>query len=119
MAGTEAVIKESAMAWDRQQDCVDCVSHALHVLHLTDQSAIAQFIKTELDAKYGHRWHCIVGHDFGSFVGHTGKDFVYMQVNKDLFIMIWRMEKLFEENAISVNTLVASQQAKRDAEPDY
>ncbi|XP_050340374.1 dynein light chain 2, cytoplasmic-like [Bactrocera neohumeralis] len=119
MAGTEVVIKESAMAWDQQQDCVDCAAHALNVLKLDDQSAIAQFIKTELDAKYGHRWHCVVGHDFGSLVGHEGKDFLYMCLNSTLFIMVWRVEKQYEEKAVSVNTLLATQQVKRDAAPAY
>lgn len=119
MAGTEVIIKESAMSWDLQQDCVDCAAHALNVLGLTDQTAIAQFIKTELDVKHGYRWHCIVGHDFGSLVGHEGREFLYMQMNGNLFLVMWRVEKMLEDRAVPVKTLMATQQAKRDAEPPY
>ncbi|KEF53248.1 dynein light chain LC8-type [Exophiala aquamarina CBS 119918] len=38
---------------------------------------IAQHIKREFDSKKGATWHCIVGRNFGSFVTHETKHFIY------------------------------------------
>ncbi|CAL9094442.1 unnamed protein product, partial [Musa textilis] len=32
----------------------------------TVEKNIAEYIKKEFDAKYGHSWHCIVGRNFGT-----------------------------------------------------
>lgn len=118
MAGTEVVVEESAMKRDLQQDCVDCAAHALVDLHLIDQTAIAQFIKKELDEKYGTRWHCVVGHSYAAFVGHDSEFFIYFRIN-NLYFTIWRIDNEFEENHVSVAALFASQEAKRNAAPNY
>lgn len=88
MAGTEAVIKISAVSPDVEQDCVDCASHALFEKNLTEQTAIAQFIKRELDRKYGSVWHCVVGRHFGSYVSHDDKNFLYFFIG-DCGFLIW------------------------------
>ncbi|EPY32733.1 dynein light chain LC8-type, partial [Strigomonas culicis] len=84
MAGVEAVIHDSAMTWDLQQDCVDCAAYALRELNLTDQNKIAEFIKSEMDSKYGLLWYCVCGHSFGSLVGHEGGDCIYFSID-DIF----------------------------------
>ena len=38
---------------------------------------IAAFIKKEFDKKYNPTWHCIVGRNFGSYVTHETKNFIY------------------------------------------
>jgi len=45
---------------------------------------IAQRIKKEMDSRSGggSSWHCIVGQDFGSYVTHEAKHFIYFYVNK-------------------------------------
>ncbi|RNF04864.1 dynein light chain [Trypanosoma rangeli] len=96
MAGTIAVVKESAMSQELQQDCVDCAAYALRELGLHEQTAIAQFIKRELDSKYGSRFHCIVGRSFGSYVGHDGQYFIYFLIG-DCAFLIWRTVDTFEE----------------------
>ncbi|GBF62398.1 dynein light chain [Trichophyton mentagrophytes] len=42
-----------------------------------DGCDIAQFIKKEFDSRKGATWHCIVGRNFGSFVTHETKHFIY------------------------------------------
>lgn len=37
-------------------------------------------IKKELDQRFGVTWHCIVGQNFGSFVTHETKHFIYFYV---------------------------------------
>ncbi|XBQ86376.1 Dynein light chain [Aspergillus fumigatus] len=38
---------------------------------------IAQYIKREFDSRKGATWHCVVGRNFGSFVTHETKHFIY------------------------------------------
>ena len=89
MAGTTAVIKVSAMHADIEQDCVDCAAQALSTLQ--EQKALAQWIKRELDQKYGAVWHVICGRQFGSYVSHHERSFVYFFIG-DLGFLIWRTE---------------------------
>ncbi|CCW64690.1 unnamed protein product [Phytomonas sp. EM1] len=91
MVDTSIVVKESAMPWDLQQDCVDCVAHAFCELRIQEQSQIAKFVKSELDSKYGANWHCVVGRSFGALVGHDGEHYVYLQIG-DVYVLIWRMD---------------------------
>lgn len=41
---------------------------------------IAAMIKKELDQRYGLTWHCIVGKNFGSYVTHETKHFIYFYI---------------------------------------
>lgn len=91
MAGAAAVVKVSAMHADIEQDCVDCASYALHVLKLDEQKAVAQWIKRELDQKYGHLWHVVVGRQFGSFIAHDDRSMVYFFIG-DVGFLMWRTE---------------------------
>lgn len=79
------------MSWDLQQDCVDCAAHALTELKLREQTAIAQFMKKELDSKYGGSWHVVVGHSYGTVVGHDDSYFAHFHIG-DLHFTIWRMD---------------------------
>ncbi|CBH16797.1 dynein light chain, putative [Trypanosoma equiperdum] len=96
MAGTTAIVKDSAMSRELQQDCIDCAAHALHVMGLNEQTAMAQFITRELNSKYGSRFHCVVGRSFGSYVGHDSQYFIYFLIG-DCAFLIWRTVDTFEE----------------------
>jgi dynein light chain LC8-type len=43
----------------------------------------------DFDRMYGGNWHCVVGRDFGCFIAHHEKDFVYFYVNK-LAVLLFR-----------------------------
>ena len=43
---------------------------------------IAAFIKKEFDRKYNPTWHCIVGRNFGSYVTHETKHFIYFYLGQ-------------------------------------
>ena len=43
---------------------------------------IAAYIKKEFDKKYNPTWHCIVGRNFGSYVTHETKHFVYFYMGQ-------------------------------------
>ena len=43
---------------------------------------IAAFIKKEFDKKHKATWHCIVGRNFGSYVTHETKHFIYFYLGQ-------------------------------------
>ena len=43
---------------------------------------IAAYIKKEFDKKYNPTWHCIVGRNFGSYVTHETKNFIYFYLGQ-------------------------------------
>ncbi|ESO89875.1 hypothetical protein LOTGIDRAFT_218336 [Lottia gigantea] len=75
MSNTKAVIKNADMAEDMQQDAIDVTSQALEKFNV--EKDIAAFVKKEFDKKYNPTWHCIVGRNFGSYVTHETKNFIY------------------------------------------
>jgi hypothetical protein len=42
---------------------------------------IAMDIKKDFDKRYKPCWHCIVGDNFGSFVTHEAKTFIFFEIN--------------------------------------
>jgi hypothetical protein len=54
----------------------------LVLLAPNDCPQIAAFIKKEFDRKYSPTWHCIVGRNFGSYVTHETKHFIYFYLGQ-------------------------------------
>ncbi|KAH9493047.1 Dynein light chain 2, cytoplasmic [Bulinus truncatus] len=80
MSERKAVIKNADMSEDMQQDAVDCATQALEKYNI--EKDIAAFIKKEFDKKYNPTWHCIVGRNFGSYVTHETKHFIYFYLGQ-------------------------------------
>merc|ERR1712033_27174 len=80
MTERKAVIKNADMAEDMQQDAVDCATQALEKYNI--EKDIAGYIKKEFDKKYNPTWHCIVGRNFGSYVTHETKHFIYFYLGQ-------------------------------------
>ena len=80
MADRKAVIKNADMGDDMQQDAVDCAAAALEKFHI--EKDIAAYIKKEFDKKYNPTWHAIVGRNFGSYVTHETKHFIYFYLGQ-------------------------------------
>ena len=80
MSDRKAVIKNADMSEDMQQDAVDCATQALEKYNI--EKDIAAFIKKEFDKKYNPTWHCIVGRNFGSYVTHETKHFIYFYLGQ-------------------------------------
>ncbi|CAL9103061.1 uncharacterized protein LOC135674383 [Musa acuminata AAA Group] len=53
----------------------------------TVEKNIAEYIKKEFDAKYGQSWHCIVGRNFGSYVTHEAKHFIYFYMDSKAVLL--------------------------------
>ena len=80
MSERKAVIKNADMSEDMQQDAVDCATQALEKYNI--EKDIAAFIKKEFDKKYNPTWHAIVGRNFGSYVTHETKHFIYFYLGQ-------------------------------------
>merc|ERR1711976_561770 len=80
MTERKAVIKNADMSEDMQQDAVDCATQALEKFNI--EKDIAAYIKKEFEKKYNPTWHCIVGRNFGSYVTHETKHFIYFYLGQ-------------------------------------
>lgn len=75
VAELEAQIKSADMSDEMQQDAIDIAKEAMQ-MHTVEKD-IAQYIKRKFDETKGATWHCIVGRNFGSFVTHETRHFIY------------------------------------------
>ena len=80
MAEKKIVIKSNDMADDMQQAATDLAITALDKFQV--EKDVAGFIKKEFDKRYNPTWHCVVGRNFGSYVTHETKHFVYFYVGQ-------------------------------------
>mmetsp|Transcript_6440 Transcript_6440/g.13152 ORF Transcript_6440/g.13152 Transcript_6440/m.13152 type:complete len:91 (+) Transcript_6440:68-340(+) len=76
----KAVIKNADMDEKMQQDAVDIASKALSEYNI--EKDVACYIKKEFDRKYTPTWHVIVGRNFGSYVTHETKHFIYFYLGQ-------------------------------------
>ena len=75
----KATIKNADMLEEMQQDLVECATQALERYNI--EKDIAAHIK-EFNKKYNPTWHCIVGRNFGSYVTHETKHFIYFYLDR-------------------------------------
>ncbi|SBT48399.1 dynein light chain 1, putative [Plasmodium ovale wallikeri] len=78
-----AVVKNVDMTEEMQIDAIDCANQALQKYNV--EKDIAAHIKKEFDRKYDPTWHCVVGRNFGSYVTHETKNFIYFYIGQGLF----------------------------------
>ncbi|TCD64613.1 Dynein light chain [Steccherinum ochraceum] len=83
----KAVIKNVDMSDEMQQEAVDIASLALEKYNI--EKDIAAQIKKEFDKRFGPTWHVVVGKNFGSYVTHETKHFIYFYVGS-LALLIWK-----------------------------
>jgi len=83
----KAVIKNVDMSEEMQQETIDITSAALEKYNI--EKDIAAQIKKEFDRRYGPTWHVVVGKNFGSYVTHETKHFIYFYVGP-LAVLIWK-----------------------------
>ena len=95
MSDRKAVVKNADMSEDMQQDAIEVATQAMEKFNI--EKDIAAYIKKEFDKKYNPTWHCIVGRNFGSYVTHETKHFIYFylgQVAVLLFKSGWTLRLL-------------------------
>lgn len=55
----------------------------------TMEKDMAEFLKREFDRLFGTTWHCVVGKNFGSFVTHETKHFIYFYAGP-ISVLLWK-----------------------------
>nr|XP_054543240.1 dynein light chain 1, cytoplasmic-like [Pan troglodytes] len=75
----KAVIKYADMSEEMQQDSVECAAQALEKYNIEDTAA---HIKKEFDKKYNPTWSCVVRRNFGSYLTHETKHFIYFYLGQ-------------------------------------
>jgi dynein light chain LC8-type len=72
---SEPVIKNVDMSPEMQQAALQITNEAME--KHTVEKDIAMYIKKQFDEKFQPTWHCVVGRNFGSYVTHEMKGFIY------------------------------------------
>eukprot|EP00924_Labyrinthula_sp_SR-Ha-C_P008352 maker-scaffold_11-snap-gene-10.14-mRNA-1 protein AED:0.46 eAED:0.46 QI:0/0/0/1/1/1/2/0/93 len=83
MTERKAVVKSADMAEDMQQvgsDAIEVATQAMEKFNI--EKDIAAHVKKEFDKKFHPSWHCIVGRNFGSYVTHEAKHFIYFYLGQ-------------------------------------
>jgi dynein light chain LC8-type len=81
----EAQIKTADMTEEMQQEVVELAQEAM--TKFTIERDIAHHIKRAFDERKGPTWHCIVGRNFGSFVTHETKHFIYLYMGPQAILL--------------------------------
>jgi dynein light chain LC8-type len=91
------VVKLTDMTDDMQKEVIEVarvgIDRSSTVFHLSvtplkDQQ-IATHIKDDFRSRYHGTWHCIVGRNFGSFVTHETKHYIYFYIGQ-IAIMLFK-----------------------------
>ncbi|EIW65783.1 hypothetical protein TREMEDRAFT_35849 [Tremella mesenterica DSM 1558] len=85
--GMKAIVKSVDMSEEMQQKAVEMASMAGEKYNV--EKDMAMYIKKEFDRIYGTTWHCVVGKNFGSFVTHETKNFIYFYLGP-IAILLWK-----------------------------
>lgn len=72
-------------------DCCTIVIRCftLRYLHALLGLGCAEAIKNEFDARWSPHWHCVIGRNFGSFVTHETKNFIFFYLG-DKAVMLFK-----------------------------
>ncbi|KAL0485058.1 dynein light chain [Acrasis kona] len=80
MSDRKAVVKNADMPEEVQNDAILVAQQALDKFSI--EKDIAAYIKKEFDRKYNPTWHVVVGRNFGSYVTHETKHFIYFYLGQ-------------------------------------
>ncbi|EWS73708.1 cytoplasmic dynein light chain 2 (macronuclear) [Tetrahymena thermophila SB210] len=79
------VVKALDMTEEMENDAYEVAKKALEKFSI--EKDMAQYIKLEFDRLYSTSWHCIVGKQFGSYVSHDSKHYIYFYIGEMSFLL--------------------------------
>ncbi|BFZ64077.1 Dynein light chain 2, cytoplasmic [Saitoella coloradoensis] len=82
---TKAVIKSADMSEEMQNAAIEVATAAMEKYNI--EKDIAAYLKRDFDKRFGSTWHCIVGRNFGSYVTHESKHFIYFYLGQIAFLL--------------------------------
>eukprot|EP01016_Furgasonia_blochmanni_P047932 TRINITY_DN7094_c0_g1_i2.p4 TRINITY_DN7094_c0_g1~~TRINITY_DN7094_c0_g1_i2.p4 ORF type:complete len:101 (+),score=26.90 TRINITY_DN7094_c0_g1_i2:300-602(+) len=91
-ADTIPVVKLTDMPEEIQREVQDVA--LLAIKKCNTEKEIATFIREEFDQRYNKTWHCVVGRNFGGYVTHESKHYIYFYVGQ-LAVLLWKSAQLF------------------------
>ena len=74
----EITLKNVDMSKEMEEAAISCASLAIDKYEI--EKDIAEYVREEFDRKYQPTWHCIVGRNFGSYVSHDTKHFIFFYI---------------------------------------
>ncbi|VDM35624.1 unnamed protein product [Hydatigera taeniaeformis] len=77
---SKAIVKNADMPEEMQQKAVDVAKEAMEQFSI--EKDIAAHLKKAFDKEYSPTWHCVVGRNFGSYVTHESKHFIYFYMGQ-------------------------------------
>ncbi|KAG8892619.1 Dynein light chain [Tulasnella sp. 403] len=80
-------IKNVDMTEEMQKESLEIAQGSLEKFQV--EKDIAAYCKREFDKKFGATWHVVVGKNFGSYVTHETKHFIYFYIGP-LAFLIWK-----------------------------
>uniref|UniRef100_A0A914P5P6 Dynein light chain n=2 Tax=Panagrolaimus TaxID=55784 RepID=A0A914P5P6_9BILA len=80
-------VKKSTMTKEMELSALLSAVKALKK-HNIEKDA-ARVIKQDFDKTYGGQWHCVVGRQFGCYVSHYQREFIYFYANS-VAVMLFR-----------------------------
>lgn len=80
------------MTNERMERCLAIAQEAFNMpTHKgSTHSCIAEHIRGSADKEFGRSWNCIVGRDFGAYVTHVTKTFIYFSVARGVCVLLWK-----------------------------
>ncbi|KAF5397112.1 Dynein light chain [Paragonimus heterotremus] len=79
------MVKNADMPDQMQQYAIHLCEEAMD--RCTLEKDVAACLKKEMDKRYGPTWHCIVGRNFGSYVTHEAKNFLYFYMGQSSVLL--------------------------------
>ncbi|KAM3180025.1 Dynein light chain Tctex-type [Hymenolepis weldensis] len=79
-SASKAIVKNADMSDSMQQKAVDVAKGAMDQFSV--EKDIAAQVKKAFDKEFGPTWHCIVGRNFGSYVTHEARHFIYFYMGQ-------------------------------------
>mmetsp|Transcript_4114 Transcript_4114/g.13074 ORF Transcript_4114/g.13074 Transcript_4114/m.13074 type:complete len:94 (+) Transcript_4114:34-315(+) len=76
--GPQFKIKSADMSEDMQAFAIETAAHCIGSGSTSTEKENASHIRKAFEEKYHGTWHCICGRNFGSYVTHETKHFIYM-----------------------------------------
>jgi len=83
----ELLICSADIRQSMRDDAINCTKMAC--TKYNNVMDIAAYIKKGFDQKYGARWQCAVGRDFGSCVNYDQNNFIHFYI-KDFAVLLFK-----------------------------
>ncbi|BHF64184.1 hypothetical protein SprV_0200718300 [Sparganum proliferum] len=98
----KAVVKNADMSDEMQQRAVEIGQEALDKFNI--EKDIAAHIKKSFDKEFNPTWHCIVGRNFGSYVTHESKHFIYFYMGQVAILLFKSAERKPNRRTVTMST---------------